>query len=126
MSFSINLTDKIAECDDDIKGYCLEIEKTETISPDTRICPLLKNQLSLIKTERLIYTALLNPNSNKKIYKILLAKWEELTGLSYEILSELVVAGAIPESKYIGYCKESLEYRENMRICCSMGYGERL
>ena len=216
MSFSINLTVGIAECDDSIKEYCLEIEHlmglnrikkyvkkevldsdsdsdsdcdfdrddscdccvkgwskenefgrcscrcsgcgelyrdckgecrmeefkmkdeieemgkedknilTETIPPDTRICPLLKNQLSLVKTERLIYTALLNPNSNKKIYKILLAKWEELTGLAYEILSDLVVAGVIPESKYIGYCKDSLEYRENMRICCSMGYGEPL
>jgi len=214
MSFSINLTDGIAECDNSIKEYCWDIERlmglnrikkyvkkevvdsdsdcdsdfdrdemcdccaagwskenvfgwcccrcsgcgwdyseckgkcreeefkmndeieemgkedknilTETIPPDTRICPLLKTQLSLVKTERLIYTALLNPNSNKKIYKILLAKWEELTGLSYEILSDLVVAGVIPESKYIGYCKDSLEYRENMRICCSMGYGERL
>jgi hypothetical protein len=99
---------------------------TETIPPDTRLCPLLETRLSLVKTEKLIYTSLLNPNSNKKIYKILLAKFDELMGLSYEIGSDLVVEGVITEGYYIEWCKDSLPLREYIRVCCSMGYGERL
>jgi len=101
---------------------------TETIPPDTRFCLFLNNRLSLVKTEKLIYTALLNrnPNSNKKIYKILLAKYDELMGLSYEIGSDLVVEGVAPEGYYIEWCKDSLPLRENIRICCSMGYGGEL
>tara|TARA_R110000822_G_scaffold139899_1_gene277538 strand:+ start:1586 stop:2023 length:438 start_codon:yes stop_codon:yes gene_type:complete len=128
------LNERIADCDE----YCLEIEEemernemgkedkhilTETIPPDTRLCPFLNNRLTIFKTEKLVYTALLNPNSNKKIYKILLAKYDELTGLSYEILSESVVEGFTPEGEYLEYCKGSLVLRENMRDCCSFGYG---
>tara|TARA_R110000772_G_scaffold171670_2_gene283579 strand:+ start:384 stop:749 length:366 start_codon:yes stop_codon:yes gene_type:complete len=121
MPFSINLTDRIAECDVSIYQHNLGVGLADKDRTE-----LLKNELSLIKTERLIYTALLNPNGNKKIYKILFAKWEELTGLSYELGRDLVGIGIITEGKYIEYCKDSLKDREKMRICCSMGYGEPL
>ena len=37
-----------------------------------------ENNMKLVKTEKLIYTSLRNTNSKKEIFKLLLAKFDEL------------------------------------------------
>tara|TARA_R110000822_G_scaffold296052_1_gene418398 strand:+ start:298 stop:639 length:342 start_codon:yes stop_codon:yes gene_type:complete len=85
-----------------------------------------ENDMSLVKTEKMIYNALTNSKSNKKIYKILLSKYDELMELSYDISGNLVINGLVPEGEYLDYCKKSLPQREYIRDVCSFGYGESL
>ena len=85
-----------------------------------------ENDMSLVKTEKMIYNALSNSNSNKKIFKMLLAKYDELMGLSYDISGNMVINGLVPEGEHLDYCKESLTQREYIRKMCSFGYGELL
>ena len=83
-----------------------------------------ENNIKLVKTEKLIYTSLRNTNSKKEIFKILLAKYDELMGISYDISGYMVRNGIIVEGKYIDYCKSSLDQREYIRKICCIGYGE--
>ena len=83
-----------------------------------------ENSMKLVKTEKLIYTSLRNTNSKKEIFKILLAKYDELMGISYDISGNMVRNGIIVESDHIDYCKSSLDQREYIRKICCIGYGE--
>ena len=83
-----------------------------------------ENSMKLVKTEKLIYTSLRNTNSKKEIFKILLAKYDELMGISYDISGNMVRNGIIVEGDHIDYCKNSLDQREYIRKICCIGYGE--
>ena len=83
-----------------------------------------ENSMKLVKTEKLIYTSLRNTNSKKEIFKILLAKYDELMGISYDISGNMVRNGIIVEGDHIDYCKWSLDQREYIRKICCIGYGE--
>jgi len=83
-----------------------------------------ENSMKLVKTEKLIYTSLRNTNSKKEIFKILLAKYDELMGISYDISGNMVRNGIIVEGDHIDYCKKSLDQREYIRKICCVGYGE--
>ena len=83
-----------------------------------------ENSMKLVKTEKLIYTSLRNTNSKKEIFKILLAKYDELMGISYDISGNMVRNGIIVEGDHIDYCKKSLDQREYIRKICCIGYGE--
>ena len=83
-----------------------------------------ENSMKLVKTEKLIYTSLRNTNSKKEIFKILLAKYDELMGISYDISGYMVRNGIIVEGNHIDYCKSSLDQREYIRKICCIGYGE--
>ena len=83
-----------------------------------------ENNIKLVKTEKLIYTSLRNTNSKKEIFKILLAKYDELMGISYDISGNMVRNGIIVEGDHIDYCKNSLDQREYIRKICCVGYGE--
>ena len=83
-----------------------------------------ENSMKLVKTEKLIYTSLRNTNSKKEIFKILLAKYDELMGISYDISGNMVRNGIIVEGEHIDYCKSSLDQREYIRKICCIGYGE--
>ena len=83
-----------------------------------------ENSMKLVKTEKLIYTSLRNTNSKKEIFKILLAKYDELMGISYDISGNMVRNGIIVEGDHIDYCKKSLDQREFIRKICCIGYGE--
>ena len=82
--------------------------------------------ISGIKTEKLIYTSILNPNTNKEIYKMLLAKFDELMRETYDLGGELVREDIWGEGNYVGYCKGSLDYRKYIWEVCSIEYGEEL
>ena len=82
------------------------------------------NNIKLVKTEKLIYTSLRNTNSKKEIFKILLAKYDELMGISYDISGNMVRNGIVVECEHIDYCKSSLDQREYIRKICCIGYGE--
>ena len=121
MSFSTTLAEDIAYCKRGINGLYLQV-----VIREGEVLVYVKNKVSLLKTELLIYNSILNPNSNKKIFKMLLSRYDELLGLSTELASGLFVAGLIPEGVYIDDCIQSSIHRENVRRYCSMGYGESL
>jgi hypothetical protein len=79
-----------------------------------------KNNISLIKVERLIYTSLKN-NANKAIYPRLLAKYDELMGLSYDMSGNLVLLNVNKETDYLDYCRNSLKQREFIKKICGAG-----
>ena len=83
-----------------------------------------ENSMKLVKTEKLIYISLRNTNSKKEIFKILLAKYDELMGISYDISGNMVRNGIVVEGDHIDYCKSSLDQREYIRKICCIGYGE--
>ena len=92
--------------------------------PEMRSEKHYENSMKLVKTEKLIYTSLRNTNSKKEIFKILLAKYDELMGNSYDISGNMVRNGIIVEGEHIDYCKKSLDQREFIREICCVGYGE--
>tara|TARA_R110002126_G_scaffold51816_1_gene141501 strand:- start:100 stop:549 length:450 start_codon:yes stop_codon:yes gene_type:complete len=145
--FSKQVLDKlIASCDERIaslqekldswKGYkgvmemCENLYSNEDDKNVFRYSPKMdnvrndENSMKLVKTEKLIYTSLRNTNSKKEIFKILLAKYDELMGISYDISGNMVRNGIVVESKHIDYCKSSLDQREYIRKICCIGYGE--
>tara|TARA_R110002126_G_scaffold285425_1_gene435755 strand:- start:347 stop:718 length:372 start_codon:yes stop_codon:yes gene_type:complete len=82
--------------------------------------------ISVIKTEKLIYTSILNPNTKKEIFKLLLAKFDELVNNTYDISGDMVREEKWEEGVYIDYCKESLDYRKYIYKMCCYGYGKKL
>ena len=48
------------------------------LQPNLNVVENDENNIKLYKTEKLIYTSLLNTNSKKEIFKMLLAKYDEL------------------------------------------------
>jgi hypothetical protein len=82
--------------------------------------------ISGLKTEKLIYTSFLNPNTKKEIFKLLLAKFDEVMNNTYNIGEELVREGKWGEGVYIDYCKGSLDYRKYIYKMCCYGYGKKL
>jgi hypothetical protein len=98
-----------------------EDKKVFSEAPQLDNVKQFENNMSLVKIEKMIYNALSNSNSNKKIFKMLLAKYDELLGVSYDVSGNMVINGIVPEGDYIDYCKKSLTQREYIRKICSMG-----
>lgn len=82
-----------------------------------------QNNIQLIKTEKLIYNALANPKSARAIFPKLLAKYDELIGVSYDLSGNMVINGLNAEGDHLEYCNQSLAQREYIRKLCL--YGER-
>lgn len=81
-----------------------------------------KNNIKLIQVEKLIYQALSKKN-NSAIFPILLAKYDNLLGVSYDISGNMVISGGETEGNYLDYCKQSLDQREYIKKLCM--YGEK-
>jgi hypothetical protein len=108
----------IAKCDKRIASLHREQQKVGLPVGLGTIC------LSGVKTEKLIYTSILNPNTNKEIFKLLLAKFDELVNNTYDISGDMVREGKWEEGRYIDYCKESLDHRKYIYRMCCIGYGK--
>ena len=117
---------------DDWSGYKAMMRLMESISnnedkkvfaeaPNLEQVKNLENCVKLVKVEKLIVTALNNPNSKRDIFKAFLKKYDDLMCLSYDISGNLVETGLVLEGEYIDYCKSSLDQREFIRDMCSRG-----
>jgi len=80
-----------------------------------------ENFIKIIKTEKLIYTALANPNSARAIFPKLLAKFDELLSGALDHRSKLVTTGFKQEGEYLDFCKAALENREYIKLLCRYG-----
>ena len=80
-----------------------------------------ENNMKLVKTEKLIYQALLNNKTNKAIFPLLLAKYDEYMIESYEMGEILTQKGISPEQEHIEFCKNSLTQRKYIKKCCDYG-----
>ena len=85
-----------------------------------------ENFIRIIKTEKLIYNALGNPKTKASMFPILLAKYDELMGLSYDISGNMVLNDVMLEGEHLDYCKESLDQREFIKKVCFVGERERM
>jgi hypothetical protein len=81
-----------------------------------------KNNIKLIQVEKLIYQSLAKTN-NSSIFPVLLSKYDNLLGVSYDISGNMVVNGGETEGNYLDYCKQSLDQREYIKKLCM--YGEK-
>lgn len=100
-----------------------EGKKVFSEAPNLDNIKTIKNNIELIKTEKLLYLALGNPNTKKGIFKVILDKYDALMGVSYDISGNMVLNGIEKEGNYLKYCKESLEQREYIRKMCCAGNG---
>lgn len=124
----------IASCDERIeiqenklgawKNYnkILDLVNMEMDNKHKQICQNYENNIKLIKVEKMVYQNLLKTN-NKAIFSKLLAKYDELMGVSYDISGNLVMLGSEKEGDHLQFCKDSLEQRKFLEILCN--YGER-
>ena len=81
----------------------------------------LKNDLELVKTEKLIYKCLINEKTISKFYSHLLAKYDDLMGLSYDLSGNMVRNNMVLEGDHLEYCKESLTQRDYIKKLCCIG-----
>ena len=81
-----------------------------------------ENNIKLIQTEKIIYNALLK-KGNGALFPKLLAKYDDLMGISYDLSGNMVITGLNQEGDYLEYCSQSLAQREYIRKLCL--YGER-
>jgi hypothetical protein len=98
-----------------------EDKKVFTESPQLDNVKNYENNIKLIKVEKMMWNAFKN-NGKKEIFKHILAKYDELMNVSYDISGNMVMNGVQPEGEYIDYCKESLEQREFIRKMCCAGF----
>jgi len=122
---TINITEQeiknaIDKCDRRIGNINREEQRVGCKEEFNSVC------ISGIKTEKLIYTSILNPNTKKEIFKLLLAKFDELLSNTYDLGGELVRGEKWEEGVYIEYCKESLDFRKYIYKMCCYGYGKKL
>jgi hypothetical protein len=105
------------------KMACKNNEQREIFDlklPDKTIQDYDKNNVTLIKVERLIYTSFKN-NANRAIYPRLLAKYDELMGVSYDMSGNLVLMNVYKETDYLDFCRDSLKQREYIKKICDAG-----
>ena len=81
---------------------------------------LYENTVKIVKVEKMVYEAILN-KTNKRIFPILLSKYDELTTQHFEINSDMVNAGGLDTQSYYDDCKTSMETREMIKVFCEMG-----
>lgn len=81
-----------------------------------------ENNIKLIQTEKIIYNALLK-KGNGALFPKLLAKYDDLMGISYDLSGNMVITGLNQEGDHLEYCSQSLAQREYIRKLCL--YGER-
>ena len=92
-----------------------------TESPQLDNVKNYENNIKLIKVEKMMWNAFKN-NGKKEIFKHILAKYDELMIVSYDISGNMVMNGVAPEGEHLDYCKQSLEQREFIRKMCCVGY----
>ena len=80
-----------------------------------------ENNIQLIKTEKLLYTFLSNPQTEKTMFPLILKKYDELMGISYDLSGNMVISGLNPEGDHLEYCKASLSQREYIKKLCDYG-----
>jgi len=80
-----------------------------------------ENNIQLIKTEKLLYTFLANPQTEKTMFPLILKKYDELMGISYDLSGNMVISGLNAEGDHLEYCKASLSQREYIKKLCDYG-----
>jgi hypothetical protein len=89
-------------CDNRISTITSLMEEKES---EDYYCKLGVGILAFVKVERLIFASILNPNSKKEIFKLLLAKFDELICNSLEEMETFVRDDEMNEGEYLVNCK---------------------
>jgi hypothetical protein len=110
---ALRLAANIFKTEEEKSVFNIEDENAELIKT-------YKNNIKLIKVEKLIYWSL-GKGDKGEIFSKLLAKYDELMGLSYDLSANMVRLGRNQEADHINYCKSSLKQREYICQMCSYG-----
>jgi len=119
----------VTNCDERIKSLKSKKNSWELYNIVLKIVNLEKyqdkincyeNNIKLVQVEKLIYNALLK-NTSKLVFPLLLAKYDDLMTLSYDISGNLVSAGINLEGEHLEYCQQSLSQREFIKSICVFG-----
>lgn len=82
---------------------------------------LLQIVIKIAKLEILVIKNIINPNTNKRIYPLLLEKYDALLNEDYEIRHQLVQDDDMDEDDYRLHCKESMDVRNIIKTICKSG-----
>jgi len=84
---------------------------------------ILNIGIKISKIEILIVKNINNPFANKRIYPLLLEKYDELLNEDYDARQNMVLSGDMEEEDYRTYCKESVDLRNTLKKVCKGGEG---
>jgi hypothetical protein len=79
--------------------------------------------IKIAKIEILIVKNIENEFANKRIYPLLLEKYDELLNEDYEARQQMVLDGMMEEEDYRTYCKNSVDLRNTLKNVCKGGQG---
>ena len=79
--------------------------------------------IKIAKIEILIVKNIENEFANKRIYPLLLEKYDELLNEDYELRQQMVLDGMMEEEDYRNYCKNSVDLRNTLKNVCKGGEG---
>lgn len=82
---------------------------------------LLEIVIKIAKLEILVIKNIINPNTNKRIYPLLLEKYDALLNEDYEIRQQLVQDDDMDEDDYRLHCKKSMDVRNIIKTICKSG-----
>ena len=87
---------------------------------------ILNIGIKIAKVEILIVTNIQNEFANKRIYPLLLEKYDELLNEDYEVRQKMVLDGLMEEEDYRKYCKNSVDLRNTLKNVCKGGEGNSI
>jgi len=84
---------------------------------------ILNIGIKIAKIEILIIKNIENEFANKRIYPLLLEKYDELLNEDYDVRQKMVLDGMMEEEDYRTYCKNSVDLRNTLKSVCKGGEG---
>jgi hypothetical protein len=105
----------------DLAAMCYETEEAKAVldAKNDNIMKTYKNNIQLVKVEKLIYHSLIK-SGNGVIFPKLLQKYSDLMADSYDISGNMVLLGG-QEQEHLEYCSSSLKQREFIEKLCLFG-----
>ena len=80
-----------------------------------------ENLLQITKTEKLLFTLLINPQAEKTMFPLILKKYDELVEISIDLSKNRVISGLEIEGDHLEFCKLSLNERQKVKQLCVYG-----
>jgi ribosomal protein S17E len=114
----------IEECNERIAYHERFLHDDDVVSED--FTKVLNIGIKIAKVEILIVTNIKNELANKRIYPLLLEKYDELLNEDYEVRQKMVLDGMMEEEDYRKYCKNSVDLRNTLKKVCKGGEGNSI
>jgi hypothetical protein len=113
----------IMDCNERIAYHERFLHDDDDVEISEDFTKVLNCGIKIAKIEILIIKNIENKNANKRIYPLLLEKYDELLNEDYEARQQMVLDGMMDEEDYRTYCKNSVDLRNTLKSVCKGGEG---